>query len=94
MCSQVLNEFSDFNTLKGTRWFCLLQTLFPPEFDFPSRFRADVQLIKDCTCQQMRRKTEFKGSIKYVTVKGGEKGILRGEGIGVELRGGNWMGDM
>ena len=77
MFSQVLIEFSGSNTLKGTRWFCLHQTLFPPKFVFPSRFRADVHPIKDYTCYKTNRKIEFGGSIKYVMVKGGEKGILQ-----------------
>jgi len=94
MCSDVLKESSGIKPAKGTRWFVSISSIPPPDVIFSLRFRTDVQLIKDCTCQQMRRKTEFKGSIKYVTVKGGEKGILRGEEIGVELRGGNWMGNL
>ena len=79
MCSQVLNEFSDFNTLKGTRWFVSISSIPPPDVIFSLRFRAGVHPTKSSTCQQMNRKTRFKGfkgSIKYVTVKGGEKGNI------------------
>ena len=82
MFSDVLSESSGFKPAKGTRWFCLHQIVFPPGFDFPSRFRADVQPTKNCTCQQINSKTKFKVSREYVMMKGGERGLLRGrEGL-------------
>ena len=94
MCSDVLKESSDFKPAKGTRWFVSISSIPPPDVIFSLRFRTDVQPIKSSTCQQINSKTEFKVSREHVMVKGGEKGILRGEGIGVELRGGNWMGNL
>jgi len=93
MCSDGLSESSGFKPAKGTRCF-LHQLIFSSRCDFPLRFRADIQPTKNCTSQQISRMTEFKVSREYVMVKGGERGLLRGRGIGVELRGGNWMGNL
>jgi len=85
MCSDVLKESSDFKPAKGTRWFVSISSIPPPDVIFSLRFRAGVHPTKSSTCQQMNRKTRFKGfkgSIKYVTVKGGEKGsIIRERGL-------------
>ena len=78
MCSDVLSESSGLKPARGTRWFYLHQ-LISPDVIFSLRFRTDVQPTKNCTCQQINRKTRFKGfkgSIKYVMVKEGEKDIL------------------
>ena len=81
MFSDGLSESSGFKPAKGTRCF-LHQLIFSSRCDFPLRFRADIQLIKSSTCQQINSKTKFKVSREYVMMKGGERGLLRGrEGL-------------
>ena len=94
MCSDALKESSDFKPAKGTRWFVSISSIPPPDVIFSLRFRADVQPIKSSTCQQINSKTEFKVSREYITVKGGEKSILRVRGDWCRIEGRKLDGEL